>query len=514
MRNVFKMMLQPKSADWLTHRRLATPQKTALTFGGMAWTFAELDELTNSLCNWLGLRPLPENRRVGVLMHNRPEYVLLIYAAARMGLTLVTLNSRLTTAEVERQIRFTQCSFVIVDGPNHPTVDGIDRVKIDQVPDVSQLISQPATQQANEWATSNGQQAMGGGSAIQSIVFTSGTTGQPKAVPVTFNQLFYSAMGSAYRLGVQSDDVWLSVLPLYHVGGLAVIFRSVLYGTAVDLHSRFDLSEINRALDEKPISLISVVPTMLYRLTETRDVWPDSMRIILVGGAAASPELVEAAGKLSKDRELLVATSYGMTEVGSQFATQTPAETELKPASVGKPFLFNQLKVVNDLGEESTVGEVGEIQIKGIVVMEGYLDNPEANAQRFTADGWFCTGDLGYLDGDGDLFVVQRRSDLILSGGENVYPAEVEAALRQHPAVKEACVVGLPDPEWGQTVAAMVELLPGEQLKTQDLTLFSQEKLARYKHPRTIRFVTQLPQTASGKIERKMVFEQLSKKVN
>lgn len=494
------MIVQPESADWLVFRRLATPHKTALIFWDDQWTFAELDDLTNGLCGWLSQQPLPENRRIGVLMHNRPEYVLLIYAAARMGLTLVTFNSRLTAAEVEWQIGFTQCGFVVVDETNQETLSTLGQVNKFLIPGLSQLTNLPTNKQITD-----------NGSALQSIVFTSGTTGRPKAVPITFDQHFNSAMGSAYRLGVQADDVWLSVLPLYHVGGLAVIFRSLLYGTAVDLHPRFDLAEINAALDQKPISLISVVPTMLYRLIESREAWPDSMRLILVGGAAASPELVEAAGALSKDDRLLISTSYGMTEVGSQFATQTPADTAKKPGSVGKPFLFNQLQVVDDAGEESRAGEVGEIQIKGAVVMVGYLDNPAANAERFTADGWFSTGDLGYFDADGDLFVVQRRSDLILSGGENVYPAEVEAILRQHPAVKEACVVGLPDAEWGQTVAAMVELLPGESLSGQALILFSQEKLARYKQPRMIEIVDQLPQTASGKIERKVVFELLSK---
>lgn len=499
------MIFQPESADWLAFRSQATPQKKALIFWDKQWTFAELNVLTDGLCDWLGQQPLPENRRIGVLMHNRPEYVLLIYAAARMGLTLVTFNSRLTAAEVEWQIGFTQCKFVIVDETNQQTLSQIAQVNVLKVLELSQLPTQSTNKRTDQTAIDNEQ-------AIQSIVFTSGTTGRPKAVPITFAQHFYSAMGSAYRLGVQPDDVWLSVLPLYHVGGLAVIFRSLLYGTAVDLHPRFNLAEINNALDQKPISLISVVPTMLYRLIDSREAWPDSMRLILVGGAAASPELVEAAGKLSKSGRLLVSTSYGMTEVGSQFATQIPADTAQKPGSVGKPFLFNRLRVVDDAGDEAQVGEIGEIQIKGLVVMVGYLDNPEANAERFTADGWFSTGDLGYLDSDGDLFVVQRRSDLILSGGENVYPAEVEAVLRQHPAVKEACVVGLPDPEWGQTVAAMVELLPGTSLTAQELILFGQEKLARYKHPRTIELVTQLPHTASGKIERKMVFELLSKK--
>ena len=512
------MFIQPETADWLRYRSYATPTKTALLFGEERWTFAELDILTDQLCGWLSQWDLPKNRRVGVLMHNSLEYVLLIYAAARLNLTLVTFNSRLTSAEVEWQIGFTQCGVVLVDEANSEKVHSAQKLSIGNW----QLTT------TCPWGIDNFDRnpSINSNNATQSIVFTSGTTGRPKAVPIRFEQHFYSAMASAYRLGVEHDDVWLSVLPLYHVGGMAVIFRSLLYGTAVDLHQRFDLEQINHALDNKPISMISVVPTMLYRLTETRQTWPDSMRLILVGGAAASPELVEAAGKLSRDGKPLVATSYGLTEVASQFATQTPTDTLKKPGSVGRPFLFNELRIVrdeNDNGQHtagngerktdrSTDPLIGEIQIRGPVLMAGYLDNPAVNSERFSADGWFATGDLGYLDADGDLYVVQRRSDLIISGGENVYPAEVEAALREHPAVKEACVIGLPDAEWGQIVAAMVEFLPEQQLTSGELIGFSQQTLARYKQPRFIELVAQLPQTASGKIERKQVESLLKEK--
>ncbi len=494
------------SNDWLRWRAKATPHKTALLFGNTVWNFAELDLLTDQMASWLRGLEMPENSRLGVLMQNRPEYVLLIYAANRLGLTLVTFNSRLTAAEVGWQIEFTACELVIADGENYGKVDGLADVRVAQVPEIDQL---GGLDQSGEWAAANGVSSGIDMESVQAIVFTSGTTGRPKAVPVTYQQHFFSAMGSSYRLGVETNDIWLSVLPLYHVGGMAVVFRSLLYGTAIDLHRKFDLTEINESLDQKEISMISVVPTMLYRLSETRESWPESLRLILVGGAAASPELVEAAGRLSKNGRPLVATSYGMTEVGSQFATQHPADVVSKPASVGRPFLYNELRIVDaESAEDWPAGEYGEIWIRGPVVMSGYLDNPEANGERFV-DGWFCTGDLGYLDEDGDLFVVQRRSDLILSGGENVYPAEVEAALRQHPSVKEACVVGVPNVEWGQVVAAMVELLPDQRLDGAVLDEFIRAELAGYKRPRVYKVVEQLPQTASGKIERKQVAEMM-----
>ncbi|MEM8860919.1 MAG: o-succinylbenzoate--CoA ligase [Chloroflexota bacterium] len=488
------------SSDWLHWRALASPKQVALYVGDAQWTYGELDSLVNQMANWFLAQDLPQNRRVGILMQNSPEYVLLIYAAARLSLMLVTLNTRLTSAEIEWQIEFTECALVLVDIQNKDKV--FDKIAI-TVPTVSRFAQLEIQNYLQPESFKNL-----GANSLQAIVFTSGTTGRPKAVPITFDQHFHSAMGSAYRLGVQGNDVWLSVLPLYHVGGMAVIFRSTLYGTAIDLHPRFDLMEINHALDAKGVTMISVVPTMLYRMIESRERWPESLRLILVGGAAASPELVAAAGSIATNEHPLISTTYGMTESASQFVTQTPADTTKKPASVGKPLLFNQLKIVDELGHEQPINEYGEIWVKGPVLMSGYLNNPKANAERFV-DGWFCTGDIGMLDADGDLFVIQRRSDLIISGGENVYPAEVEAALRQHPAVKEACVVGVPNPEWGEIVSAMVELVPNNKLGEAELIAFARERLAAYKQPRRIVFAKQLPQTASGKIERKRVQEMM-----
>ncbi|MEM7798955.1 MAG: o-succinylbenzoate--CoA ligase [Chloroflexota bacterium] len=485
--------------DWLQARAEATPGRTALLIDGEGWTFQELNLLTDQMAAYLSDLNLPKNRRVGVCMGNSLCYVLLIHAAVRLSLTLVTLNTRLTAAELAFQIDITDCRLLFADQKTAARFDP-HNLQLVQLP--ADIRSHPPFRNASPPPIPSSFHLL---TATQAIVFTSGTSGRPQPVPITFQQHVYSAMGSAKRLGLNQNDVWLSVLPLYHVGGLAVVFRSTLYGTAYDLHARFDLEAINAALDQKDISLISVVPTMLYRLIQTRQKWPSTLRLVLVGGAAATPDLVEKSNRLdpTSPREI-TATTYGMTEVASQFATQPPADTARKPGSVGKPFLFNQIKLINERNERATPLEYGEIWVAGPSLMGGYLNNPTANAERFD-EGWFKTGDIGYLDKDGDLWIVQRRSDLIVSGGENVYPAEVEKALRAHPAVHEACVVGVPDPEWGQKVAAMIELEPGQRLTEESLMQFTVAELAGYKRPRLLRFVSQLPQTASGKVERKTV---------
>jgi len=372
--------------------------------------------------------------------------------------------------------------------------------------------------------------------SLQAIVFTSGTTGHPKGAMITFDNHFSGAMASAYRLGLDVNDRWLSVLPLYHVGGLAVIFRCCLYGTAVLLHSRFHLDTINHSLDHDRPTLISLVPTMLYRLLQTRAHWPASLRLILLGGAAAAPELVEKTNMMPRKLPIandqlsivnadsltidnwqltinnspppLIATTYGLTEAASQVATQTPADTAQKPGSVGKPLLFTKVEIVDENGRSLPPGVPGEIVVSGPTIMQGYYNNPEATEQALR-NGRLHTGDIGYLDKDGDLWLVQRRSDIIISGGENVYPAEVEKVLEMNTAVSAACVVGIPDPEWGQKVVALVQLLPDAQMTEEKLLAFSREQLAGYKQPRHIHFVDQLPLTASGKIHRKAVIDQM-----
>jgi len=244
---------------------------------------------------------------------------------------------------------------------------------------------------------------------------------------------------------------------------------------------------------------------MLHRLLQSRaKPWPASLRLVLLGGAAATPELLAAAWEAS----VPVAPTYGLTEASSQVATALPADARRKPGSVGKPLFLTDVRIVDDSGHELPAGEIGEVLVRGPQVMAGYYHNPDATA-RTLRNGWLHTGDLGSLDDESDLFLVQRRSDLIVTGGENVYPAEVEAVLRAHPAVMEACVVGVADGEWGQRVAAAVQLQPDAWADETALLTFCRERLAGYKIPRQVRFVEELPQTASGKIERRRVAEML-----
>jgi len=534
--------------DWLAHRVISSPDRIALIYGDRRWRYAELNDLVAEMAGRLASAGVTAGDHVAVLMPNRLEYVCAIHALARLGAVLVPLNIRLMPGELCWQIDAADCTFLLcsretetqavalkspLENKGHEQA-GTARLRVLSVDrprerGVEALGDQPA-----------GMEVFRPGrpldlEAVQGILFTSGTTGRPKGAMLTYRNHLASATGSAFRLGTLPGDRWLVCMPLYHVGGLAIILRCCLYGTTVVLQDRFDPIEVNQALDTQAITLISLVPTMLHRLLEARATrpFPDSLRCVLLGGAAAPATLLEQSFALG----VPVATTYGLTEAASQVTTALPADVRRKAGSpstaprqssgqalrqssgqalrqssgqcVGKPLMFSQVRIINDEGKEQPAWEVGHIEVRGPTVMEGYYRSRTGKGPLASRDalrgGWLHTGDMGYLDGEGDLWVVQRRSDLIVTGGENVYPVEVEGILLEHPGVAAACVVGIEDEEWGQRVAAAVVVAENTTLTEGELAAFCSARMAGYKRPRALRFVSSLPQTASGKVRRAAV---------
>lgn len=477
--------------DWLVARAQASPEKIAIIeqvspSHTSEITFAQLNRRVDDFCRQLRLAGVESGQHVAMLMMNSTLAIVPFFSAMRLGLVFVPLNSRLTVDEIDFQLKQSDCDWLLPYGTTDllravrdkghkiATLPQKKKQKVDLTPQEIEL-DKPLF-----------------------IVHTSGTSGRPKGAVLTYGNVFYSAMASAYRIGHLPHDRWLCVLPLYHVGGLSILIRAVLYGITVDLREKFDVETINHALTHEPITLISLVPTMLYRLLEYRtEAWTDSLRLVLLGGAATTPELMQAC----IEQNIPVATTYGLSEAASQVATTFPDDAIRKAGTVGKPLMFTQVKIINEAGQTQPANEYGEILVKGMTVMQGYYKNPTATAEALQ-DGWLRTGDIGYLDNEGDLWLVQRRSDLIVTGGENVYPAEVEATLRKHPAIKDVAVVGIPDPEWGQKVATAIVLHEGQSATAEDIENHARQHLAGYKIPRIIKFVHELPLTGSGKIQR------------
>ena len=485
--------------DWLAQRAQASPKSIALVADNRQLSYAALNDLVAETACRLDVAGIERGQHVALLMENRTEYVSLIFAAARLGAVLVPLNLRLTASELRWQADNAHCAHLICSQETHTQAAALaDKrrqvISVDQPQHQSiKALSEFAADDVAAW-----QARPLDLNAVQGIIYTSGTSGHPKGAMLTFANHLWSASSSAYRLGTLPDDRWLACMPLYHVGGLAIILRACLYGITVVLHQRFDAQAVSDALNEHQVALLSLVPTMLRRLLDTRATrpMPPSLRCILLGGAAAPASLIEQA----HTHHLPIALTYGLTESASQLATATPADVLRKPGSVGKPLMFSSVRIINENGHPAATGEIGEIVASGPTVMQGYYGKPKETRETLR-DGDLRTGDLGYIDDEGDLWLVQRRSDLIISGGENVYPSEVEAVLLSHPGVQDACVIGVDDEQWGQRVATLI--VPQQPDLTTDVLLaFCRERLAGYKLPRSMHFVATLPHTASGKLDR------------
>jgi O-succinylbenzoic acid--CoA ligase len=332
-------------------------------------------------------------------------------------------------------------------------------------------------------------------------MFTSGTTGEPKGVRLTLGNLVASATASAFRLGVAPGDRWLCCLPMYHMGGLAPVLRSALYGTTLLVQEGFDAVRTGNALTEREATGVSLVPTQLTRLLDAGWRPPGSLETVLLGGAPASASLIERA----LAAEVPVYPTYGMTETASQVATATPEQVAEDPETVGQPLVFTDVSIVDADGEPVQPGETGEIVVDGPTVTPGYLDDEGAAA--FGERG-LHTGDVGFLDDDATLTVLGRADDTIITGGESVHPEAVAGTLRTHSAVADVAVVGVPDEEWGERIVALV-VPDSEELAVDAVEQFAREHLADYRVPKGIRFAARLPRTASGTVDRVAVRERL-----
>jgi O-succinylbenzoic acid--CoA ligase len=465
--------------DFLFER--ATQNAPALQFESQTWTYSALHEWAEAIAVELETRGIQRGARVGIHLSNQPFYVALIHALARIGAVAVPLNLRLAAPELRWQIEHSGCAALISEGMPLQLPQPILHPRL--FPTSAPFPARTRPPLAPD--------------SPQGIFFTSGTTGFPKGALLTFENYRANAIASAERLGCFPDDRWLLTLPLYHIGGMTIVFRSAIYGAQIVLHSGFDVDKVHHALTNENITIVSLVPTMLHRLLEKypRFKPSSSLRVILLGGASAPLPLLHKALALN----LPIALTYGLTEATSQVATSTPQQTRVKPGSVGKPLRGTTVVIVDEAGNPLPPGEVGEIVVRGKTVMQGYLDFERPHRLPKPVD-CIHTGDLGHLDADGDLWVHTRRSDLIVSGGENIYPEEVERALAEHPAVSEACVFGVADAQWGQVVAAAV--VTREAVGAESLIQFLRSRIAGYKIPKRLFFVEALPHTASGKIKR------------
>lgn len=479
--------------DPVAHQRHAAPEALALVDAetGENWRYAAVDRAIEATAGrlWsLGVRP---GDRLGVLADTTPDFARLVHATWRIGAVMIPLNTRLSEPELRARTERVDLDALVYDGSDAALAGAIaDGIPARSIGAGSGL----AGESVAEFVAADPPP-----SAPRVMLFTSGTTGEPKAVVLTARNLAASAIASAFRLGVLPDDRWYDPLPGYHMGGLAPIVRAALYGTTAVLAGEFDAERALDHLHEHDTTGVSLVPTMLDRLLDAGDL-PDSLRFVLVGGAPTPPALVDRCER----RGVPIHPSYGMTETASQVATARPGEAFADPETVGRPLPFTRVRAIED-NEVLSPGEAGELVVSGPTVMKGY-DDPEATDRAFGPHGYH-TGDLGIVAEDGSIRVLGRLDDAIITGGENVHPAEVADAIRAHPDVEDAAVVGLPDPEWGERVAA---LIVSEGTSAAEIRAFCEGRIAGYKRPKMVAFADELPRTASGTIDREAVRERLN----
>ena len=502
-------------ATMLREAARSNPNKPAILYDGGQITYRELDQLTDHVAASLRREGIGPHDAVAVQVPNLPHFVIAYFAILKNGSVVVPLNVLLKSREIDHQLRDSDSRALITwsgsldEAARGAAEAGVDQIFVVTLPGepppatgrpVEELLSGPAPMRSVLEPTEPGDPAV--------IVFTSGTTGRPKGAELTHFQLYMNAEIPGRLFGILPDDVVMVVLPLFHVFGLSSEFNiCVRFGATMSLVPRFTPDKVLEVIQRDAVTVFEGVPTMYIALLNHPDAERydlSTLRVAISGGAPLPAEVLD---DFETRFGVTILEGYGLTETASTTSFNISAE-ERKIYSVGKPIWGVEVEIWDEQGQPQHPGSqhVGEIVVRGVNTMRGYYRNPEATDEAF-AGGWFHTGDLGYVDEDGYLFIVDRKKDLVIRGGYNVYPREVEEVLYTHPKVAEAAVVGIPHPRLGEELKAYVQLKPGSSLGEEELIAFTKERLAAYKYPRVIEFWDELPKLATGKIAKEPLRE-------
>jgi long-chain acyl-CoA synthetase len=494
-------------ATILTETALATPDVPAHRFGGNATTYRELDEQSGRFAAGLLEAGLQPGDVVAVQLPNVPHFLVAYFGALKAGMTVLPLNPLLMAPEIEYHLSDASAALLIgFEGMHAEAGKACERTGIPMflvgfgtapLPDDARPMS--ALLSSSPLEVPGGEVVPRGPEDTAVLIYTSGTTGKPKGAELTHFQLYMNCTIAGQLFGARDDDVTLAVLPFFHVFGLSsVINVSVRYGGCLSIVPRFSAGDVLDVIERDRCTVIGGVPTMLHALAQQDIAGRDlsALRVAVSGGASLPEDIMRTFEGMYG---IEVLEGYGMSETASSCSFNRPGDRRV--LSIGKPLWGVTMRVADAMDQPLPPGRdnVGEILIRGHNVMKGYLGRPEATAETLRG-GWLHSGDLGYMDADGFFFIVDRAKDLVIRGGYNVYPREIEEVLYAHPAIVEAAVIGKPDERLGEEVVAVVSVLPGSELTAEEVIAYCRERLAAYKYPREVRFVAELPKGPSGKV--------------
>ncbi|GAA3594769.1 long-chain fatty acid--CoA ligase [Nonomuraea rosea] len=473
---------------WPARRALMSPDRTAFVFGDQAITYAQAYERTTGLAHRLRAAGVGPGDRVAYLGPNHLAFAETMFAVHLLGAIFVPLNFRLAAPELAYMIDHSGAG-VLVHAPEHAAA----------------VASLPVTRIAADAPHTSGEGAEPIDVPVTLddpalILYTSGTTGRPKGAVLTHGNLVWNTFNLLANVDVTSEEVTLVSAPLFHVAALnQTLLPTFLKGGRSVIMPSWDVERCYDLITGHRVTWMFGVTTMFAGFARSPR-WPgadlSSLRLLMAGGAPVPPWLIRA----YQERGLTFSQGYGMTETAPGATFLEPAMSARKAGSAGVPVFFSRVRVARPDLTDAAPGEPGEVLIHGPNVTPGYWNDPAATRAAFGAGGWFRSGDIGAFDADGHLHIMDRAKDMYISGGENVYPAEVEAVLTEHPAVAEAAVIGVPDDTWGEVGRAIVVLVPGATAGAGELVAFLRERLAAYKVPRSFVWAGELPRTSSGKI--------------
>lgn len=491
-------------SNWLEHRSRLTPDRIAAVDGetGQKWTYRQLNERAGRMARHLRSLGIGFGDRVALLSPNDISFFDLFFACGKIGAVFVPLNWRLNARDLTFILQDCTPKLLAYDGGLAAMSEPLPAPAKLQVHSESYLdtvLNGPGLEPAG--------QARAEDDAM--IIYTSGTTGKPKGVVLLYRSIFWNAINTVISWNLTADDVSPTYMPMFHTGGLNALTFPILHvGGTVVLVRSFDADKVFDLLNRERCTIALMVPTMYHLMSRSprfaEAVFP-TMRVFLSGGAPCPQSVYQAFGA----KGFFFKEGYGLTEAGPNNFYLHPEDAPRKRGSVGKPMMYNKVKIVNEQGEETGTDEPGELLLQGNHLFGRYWNNPEAT-EKVLQDGWFYTGDYAMRDQDGCYYIVGRKKDMIITGGENVYPKEVENAIEGLDCVNEVAVVGLPDERWGEAVTAIVALLPGTRLTYEELKAHCRNQLAKYKIPKRLIVVEEIPKNAVGKIDKKLLIEKFS----